>query len=119
MPSKDPRQRLQDIIENCELARIFTAETSLSAFVSDAKVRYAVERAIMIVSEAVRRLPDDIKHRHPHIDWAAAAGIGNKLRHDYDSLDSEILWNTVTKSLPVLRRAAEEEMRRLAAAGGA
>jgi uncharacterized protein with HEPN domain len=118
MPSKDPRQRLQDIIENCELAKIFAAEMSLPAFASDAKVRYAVERAIMIVSEAVRRLPDDIKHRHPHIDWAAAAGIGNKLRHDYDAIDAAILWNTVTKSLPLLRRAAEDEMRRLAAASG-
>lgn len=46
MPSKDPRQRLQDIIENCALVETFTAGTSLAAFASDAKVRYAAEEEI-------------------------------------------------------------------------
>jgi uncharacterized protein with HEPN domain len=118
MPSKDPRQRLQDIVENCELVGIFTADMSFTTFASDAKARYAVERAILIISEAVRRLPDDVQQRHPHIDWTSAAGIGNKLRHDYDAVDSAIVWNTVTKDLPMLRHAAEEKMRRFAAAGG-
>jgi len=110
MPSKDPRQRLQDIIENCVLVEIFTADMSFTTFAGDAKVRYAVERAILIISEAVRRLPDDIRLRHPHIDWAAAAGIGNKLRHDYETVDPAIVWNTVEKSVPLLRTAAEKEI---------
>jgi uncharacterized protein with HEPN domain len=77
MPSRKPAQRLQDILDNIDAVRSFVGRGSLEDLVSDLKTRYAVERALEIISEASRRLPDDLRQRHPGIDWRALAGLGN------------------------------------------
>jgi len=43
--------------------------------------RMIAERALEIISEASRRLPDDMKASQPHIPWRDIAAIGNHLRH--------------------------------------
>lgn len=45
------------------------------AFRADRKTVYAVVRALEIISEASRRLPDELFRRHPEIDWAAVAPL--------------------------------------------
>jgi len=64
MPSKNPAQRLADIIDNVDAIRRFTSELDLPAFRGDRKTVYAVVRALEIISEASRRLPDDLLHVH-------------------------------------------------------
>ena len=60
------------------------ANVSLEVFQTDIRKRCLVERALEIISEASRRLPEDLKARHPSIPWPKVAGIGNVLRHDYE-----------------------------------
>ena len=50
-----------------------------------------VEPGVEIISEASRRLTDDVKTRHPEIPWQKVAGIGNVLRHDYESIAAAIM----------------------------
>jgi uncharacterized protein with HEPN domain len=57
---------------------------------ADRKTLYAVIRALEIISEATRRLPDEMKARHASIDWTAVAAAGNVYRHEYEGVD-EIL----------------------------
>lgn len=77
------------------------------------KTVYAVVRALEIVSEASRRLPIEIKDRHPEIDWMAVAAAGNIYRHEYDGVDEKLIWHTVRNDLGVLRGAAVIELTRL------
>ena len=65
MPSKNPAQRLRDIIDNIDAIEVFTAQLDFLAFRADRKTVYAVVRALEIVSEASRRLPDELTERHP------------------------------------------------------
>jgi uncharacterized protein with HEPN domain len=69
MPSRNPAQRLRDIVENIEVIETFTAGLDRAAFLQDRKTAYAVVRALEIISEASRRLPTEILGRHPEIDW--------------------------------------------------
>ena len=73
MPSKNPAQRLSDIIDNIDAVTAFVAELDLQAFRADRKTVYAVVRTLEIVSEASRRLPKDLLRNHPEIDWVAIA----------------------------------------------
>lgn len=82
MPSKDPGQRLRDIIDNIDAIKAFTEQLDFGSFAADQKTMYAVVRALEIISEASRRLPADLKRRHPEIDWIAVAAAGNIYRHD-------------------------------------
>lgn len=66
-----------------------------------------------IISEASRRLPDDLK-APPEIPWPKVAGIGNALRRDYEHIAAPVLWKLVQDDLPVLETVCRAE---LAAAG--
>jgi len=110
MPSKNPAQRLADIIENIAAIRQFTLAMSLKDFVADKRTTYAVTRALEIISEAAKRLPDDLKCRYPNIDWQAVAAAGNVYRHDYEVVDEEILWQTIQHGLTGLEEAVRREL---------
>lgn len=112
VPSRDPGQRLQDIIENIEAARDFLSGMSLEAFTTDRKTYYAVLRALEIISEASRRLPDDLKARHPTINWQAVAAAGNVYRHEYEAVMPAVVWHTVTQELRPLEAIARQELAR-------
>jgi uncharacterized protein with HEPN domain len=82
MPSKlsDPRKRLFHIRDQIHLARTFIAGLDYEAFRDNQLVFYAVTRALEIISEASRRLPADMKARHPNIPWTEMAAAGNVYR---------------------------------------
>ena len=110
MPGRSPVPSLTDIVEAIERVQDVLRNGELDAFANDWQVRWVVERGIEIISEASRRLPSDMKARHPEIPWQKVAGIGNVLRHDYQAVSAPILWNLVHNDLPALHAACREEL---------
>lgn len=102
--------RLTDIIEAIERVNGVLAEVSIEAFESDWQRQWLVERGVEIVSEASRHLPDDLKSRNPEIPWQKVAGIGNVLRHNYESIAAAVLWKLAQVDLPVLEKACRSEL---------
>ncbi len=80
---------------------------SRADFEKDWLLRHGVQRGIEIVSEASRHLPEPMKAAHPNIRWAAIAGIGNVLRHDYHAISDKVIWDVIRDELPALKRALE------------
>src|ERR1700730_14681591 len=115
MPSKssDPRNRLFHIRDNIHLARTFIDGLDYEGFRDNQLVFYAVTRALEIISEASRRLPDDMKARHPDIPWDEMAGAGNVYRHDYEDVRQSLVWGTVHPRFPALLMVVEQELARL------
>src|SRR5262249_34305837 len=105
MPSKNPAQRLTDILDNIHAIVEFTAGMTFEDYVSDRKPVYAVTGALEIISEASRRLPDELKQRHPEIAWTGIAAAGNIYRHEYDNVDQALVWHTIQHELAPLRQA--------------
>lgn len=111
--SKSPEVRLRDILENIEAIREFTRAMNYSQFAADRRTLYAVVRALEIISEATRRLPDDLKARYAHIDWVAIAAAGNIYRHEYEGVDDKLIWQTLRHGLETLDAAVRAELGRL------
>jgi uncharacterized protein with HEPN domain len=103
---------LRDIAHHIELATGFVAEMSFEAFCEDLRTFYAVTRCLEIISEASRRLPDDLKARHSAIAWREMAGAGNVYRHDYEDVAASFVWATVHNHLPPLRVVIAHELSR-------
>jgi uncharacterized protein with HEPN domain len=74
---------------------------------------YAVIRCLEIISEASRRLPLELKERHPHIPWKQIADAGNLYRHAYKDVRDEIIWQTVQSALDGLEVAVRDELAEL------
>lgn len=69
--------------------------------------RMIAERALEIISEASRRLPEDWKAARPGIPWRRIADIGNHLRHAYQRVDAEILAGIIETGLADLEAAVD------------
>ena len=104
------RRWLDDIRHNIILAQEFAAETSYEAFRLDVRTVYAVTRSLEIISEASRRLPDELKARHPTIQWRDMAAAGNIYRHEYEDVAARGVWDTLTHHLPPLLAVIEQEL---------
>lgn len=68
-------------------------------------LRLAVQRALEIISEAARHLPDDLLTLAPDVPWKQIRGIGNILRHEYHKIADEVIWAVVTEHLAPLEVA--------------
>jgi uncharacterized protein with HEPN domain len=101
---------LRDIAHHIDLATHFVAGLAYEAFAADTRTVYAVIRCLEIISEASRRLPDDLKTRHPAIAWRDMAGAGNIYRHDYEDVLAQQVWDTVQIDLPPLRGVINQEL---------
>ncbi len=110
MPFDPVQTALRDILHHIDLAAGFVAETGQETFLEDLRTIYAVTRCLEIISEASRRLPEDLKTRHPSIPWKNVAGAGNIYRHDYENVAARMVWDTVQLALPPLRKVVEEEL---------
>jgi uncharacterized protein with HEPN domain len=71
---------------------------------------YALTRCLEVISEASRRLSEELNARHPEIPWRQIAGSGNVYRHDYEDVLHRLVWGTVHGALPILRAAIEAEL---------
>jgi len=115
MPFKkrEVQRWLNDILYNVDLALQFTCDLDLQTFENDARTIYAVTRCLEIISEASRRLPEELKTRHINIPWRQMAGAGNIYRHDYEDVAAHYVWETVQLALPPLVVIVKEELNRL------
>ncbi len=62
----------------------------------------ALIRLVEIVGEASARVSSEIQTKHPSIPWPQVIGMRNRLIHGYDSVDLDILWDTIVVDLPPL-----------------
>lgn len=110
MPSKSAETALRDMLYHIDLAGRFVAGFDYATFHDDERTVYAVTRCLEIISEASRRLSEDMKARHPGIEWKRIAGAGNIYRHNYEDVAARYVWETAQKGLPPLRAAIAQEL---------
>jgi uncharacterized protein with HEPN domain len=67
MPSDQTRLALYDIRDNGKFAQRFVAGLCFEKFRDCRLFFYAVTRALEIISEAARRLPTELRDRHPEL----------------------------------------------------
>jgi uncharacterized protein with HEPN domain len=82
---------LRDMLENAEKALSFVGGMDFEAFRRDDKALYAAIRALEIVGEAARKVPEEVRGANPQLQWRAIAGMRNKLMHEYFGVNTRVV----------------------------
>jgi uncharacterized protein with HEPN domain len=114
MSKRDIHATLSQILEHARHAQDLCAGSKPEDLILDWKSALALERALEIVGEAVKRLPSEICSSYPAVPWRLIAGMRDRLIHGYDDIDHEILWNAVQHDLPSLIETVEQIIRETA-----
>jgi uncharacterized protein with HEPN domain len=107
MATPDSQLYLVQMLDNIERIRLWTSGHTLATYRANLMLRDAVERCLERISEASRRLPQEVKATEPHIPWRKVADIGNVLRHEYDDVADAEVWRIVVDDLSGLRSAVQ------------
>jgi uncharacterized protein with HEPN domain len=105
-PSRDAASLL-DMLRACRLIRDFVAGLDRSTFLSDAKTKSAVLHQLLILGEAAKRVSAQTRAQFPSIPWRSITGMRDVLIHDYDDVDLEQVWQTVTCDIAPLVHVLE------------
>jgi uncharacterized protein with HEPN domain len=108
MSFNDPLQSYKDIFDAVTSIAEFTNGIDFEAFRQDPKTITAVERKLLQIAEAAVRLRGQPLPEQP---WRNIRGMGNWLRHQYDRVSLDIIWNTVQNDLGTLRNIVIEKLK--------
>jgi len=99
---RESRLLLHDILQAAKDIRDFSSGISREEFVADEKTRSAVLYKFAVMGEATKLLPEDLREHYPDIPWRSIAGLRDRVIHGYIGVDYELLWETITKKIPVV-----------------
>jgi len=111
--TKSPLMRLGHIRDEIDNLLPLFVGVDYPTFASSYTLLRTTERAILIIAEAAKALPAELTARYPEIEWHAIRGIGNILRHEYERVETAVLWRVVTENLPELAPVIERMIRDL------
>jgi uncharacterized protein with HEPN domain len=99
---------LKDILDGIEKAKGFIEGLDYDGFVKDEKTSFAVVRALEIIGEAAKQIPDTIRSQYPDAPWREMAGTRDVLMHRYFGINYRVVWKTVREDLPKLKPVITE-----------
>lgn len=111
--SRDPLLYLEDIVQAARWIDEYVAGTDYDDLVRHHMRFNAVVRALEVIGEAARGLPEDMRRELPGVPWREIIGMRNILAHAYFAVDPDVVWSAATEHVPslavaVARRLAEE-----------
>jgi uncharacterized protein with HEPN domain len=118
MSRHDPQVTLRQIAECAGRAQELCERDELPGILRDWQKRFAFERAMELLGEAVKRLPVELLSRYPAVDWRGIAGMRDHVSHGYDSIDYDLLWQSVKTRIPGLLSTVEQMLKDLQSASG-
>jgi len=101
---KKDKAYLKHILDAISDIEKFTEGIGKEGFYENKEKQYAVLRALEIIGEATKNLSRELKTKHREVPWRDIAGMRDKLIHEYFGVNLELVWETVKKSLPRLKK---------------
>jgi len=102
MSRHSPEVRLRHMLDHAREATELARGNTRADLASTRLLQLGLVRLVEIIGEAAASIPRDERTKYPAIPWEDVVGMRNKLIHEYDRVDLDILWDTVTVELPDL-----------------
>lgn len=99
---------IERMLEAAEKASEYAQGVQESDFLPGTLEYDASLMQLMVVAEAANRVPPPVREAHSAIVWHKIRGLRNRIAHEYESLEEDSVWNTVTVLVPQLITALRE-----------
>ncbi len=94
--------RLRHMLDHAKEAVDLIAGKAKTELQHNRVLELALIRLVEIVGEASAKVSSETQAKYPSIPWPQVIGMRNRLIHGYDSVDLDILWDTIEVDLPPL-----------------
>jgi uncharacterized protein with HEPN domain len=94
---------VEDILDAMEKAEAMLSSVNYEKFERDYQLNFAVVRALEIIGEAAKRIPESIRKEYTEIPWKDMAGMRDRIVHGYDAINLKIVWETVKSRIPEVK----------------
>ncbi len=109
---RSPAERLRDILEAIAAIERYI-DRGRFAFEQDELLQGWFVRNLQIIGEAARNLPQEVRDMAQDIPWTKIIGMRNILVHGYFDIDTEVVWQTAVRDLPLVKSAVTQLLRKL------
>lgn len=92
---RSPILYLSEMLDAVRAIKDFTQGMDRETFLKDEKTKSAVTHQLLILGEASKAIPQEIKLRAPDLGWRGMAGMRDRLVHAYFNVDYDLVWDTV------------------------
>ena len=107
MTAQDNWSRLKHISDACQEALKFVENQNQESLQQNRILALALVKELEIIGEAANNISSDCQLKYPDIPWKDMIGMRNRLVHAYFGINYDIVWRTVTESLPIVLRDIE------------
>jgi len=102
--SKDPKEFLRHILDECTYIISVSENLLFDDFVEDQTLKRAIVRSLEIIGEATKKIPADFKVKWNTIQWKNMAGMRDRLIHDYMGVNYKIVWDVMKNKIPQMHK---------------
>jgi uncharacterized protein with HEPN domain len=85
-----------------KIGMTYTAQCTKDEFIDNTQLQDSVIRRLLVIAEAARRVSEMTRQTLPTISWQEINGMRNRLVHEYDDVNLNIVWDVVQSEIPQL-----------------
>ncbi len=94
---------LKKMVEYIEKIEKYTKKLSFDDFENDEMVIDATIFAISQIGELVKNISIELRNKYALIQWTVIKGMRNKIVHDYEGINLQMIWIVIQRDLPKLK----------------
>ena len=94
---------IRKIISYIDDTQQYVKDLKKEDFFEDKKTIMACAFAVSQIGELVKEISNELMSEYTNIPWSSIRGMRNRIVHDYENVNLEVLWATINKSLPQLK----------------